>query len=89
VLLFVLMFLGCLTAVMPLGIATAVKVKRVGSILGGFLSLAIAAVCGYFFCGLFLLAEISLALPAVVFGGTALLCAIWAVFLFATADEHN
>jgi hypothetical protein len=88
-LLFVLMLAGCLGTVMPLGIATALKAKRAGSIIGGLLSLAIAAGCGYFFSALLMLAETSVALPVVVFGGTAALCAMWTVFLFSTSDENN
>jgi hypothetical protein len=81
--------LACLVSFVPLGIATAVKVKKIGSLVAGVSSAAFAAVAGYFFSAAFAVAGASVALPVVVFVGVTILCAIWTVFLFVTADENN
>lgn len=88
--LFLLMIGGaCLASFVPLGVATPAKAKNVGSVAAGIFSSGLAAAGGYFFSGMFALAGDSIDLPVVMFGGAALLCVIWTIFLFLTSDDNN
>ncbi len=85
-----LIALAYLSAFIPLGVAFALKARRLGSIFATMLSLGMVGGVTWI-CSIvvFPLGVDGLAWPIIVGGGFGILCVIGGWFLFATSDENN